>query len=54
MPFIEINGAALRYDLSGSGEGAKVEVLPTAHFMSQQTPELVAQTMLRFLESAGT
>lgn len=34
--------------------GAKVEVLATAHFMSQQTPELVADTMLRFLESAGT
>lgn len=34
-------------------QGAKVEVLPTAHFMSQQTPELVAETMLRFLKDVG-
>lgn len=33
--------------------GATVEVLPTAHFMSQQTPELVSQTLLRFLDGAG-
>ncbi len=33
--------------------GAKVAVLDTGHFMSQQTPELVAATMLRFLEEAG-
>jgi pimeloyl-ACP methyl ester carboxylesterase len=33
--------------------GAKLEVLETAHFMSQQTPELVAATMTRFLTEAG-
>lgn len=34
-------------------KGARAEVLETAHFMSQQTPELVARTMLRFLEAVG-
>ncbi|MEZ5854523.1 MAG: alpha/beta hydrolase [Hyphomicrobiaceae bacterium] len=34
-------------------DGAEVEVLDTAHFMSQQTPELVATTMTRFLEKIG-
>ncbi len=34
-------------------KGARVEVLETAHFMSQQTPDLVSGTMLRFLDEAG-
>lgn len=33
--------------------GARVEVLETAHFMSQQTPDLVSAAMLRFLVEAG-
>ncbi len=33
--------------------GAKFEALETAHFMSQQTPELVARTMGRFLDEVG-
>lgn len=36
--------------LAGLIRGAKVEVLETAHFMSQQTPDLVSGTMLRFLD----
>lgn len=40
--------------LAGLIPGAKVEVLETSHFMSQQTPDLVSSTMLRFLEEAGT
>lgn len=34
-------------------KGARFEALETAHFMSQQTPELVADRMTRFLEEAG-
>lgn len=33
--------------------GARYEVLETAHFMSQQTPQLVAQAMGRFLGEMG-
>lgn len=33
--------------------GAKFQALETAHFMSQQTPELVADVMNRFLAEAG-
>jgi 3-oxoadipate enol-lactonase len=34
-------------------KGARVEVLETAHFMSQQTPDLVSAAMLRFLDEVG-
>ncbi|MFV0294917.1 MAG: alpha/beta fold hydrolase [Hyphomicrobiaceae bacterium] len=40
--------------LVGKIAGARIEVLETAHFMSQQTPELVATTMLRFLDEIGS
>ena len=33
--------------------GARFEALETAHFMSQQTPDLVADRMTRFLAEAG-
>jgi pimeloyl-ACP methyl ester carboxylesterase len=35
-------------------KGARFEVLETAHFMSQQTPDLVSAAMLKFLEEAGS
>lgn len=35
-------------------KGARFEALETAHFMSQQTPDLVAGHMLRFLHEAGS
>lgn len=35
-------------------KGARFEALETAHFMSQQTPALVADRMTRFLAEAGT
>lgn len=35
-------------------KGARFEALETAHFMSQQTPELVADRMTRFLAEHGT
>ena len=35
-------------------KGARFEALETAHFMSQQTPELVADRMTKFLAEAGT
>ena len=34
-------------------KGARFEALETAHFMSQQTPELVAERMARFLQEQG-
>lgn len=34
--------------------GARFEALETAHFMSQQTPELVADRLSRFLVEAGS
>lgn len=39
--------------LSKLVNGARFEALETAHFMSQQTPELVADVMNRFLAQAG-
>ena len=35
-------------------KGARFEALESAHFMSQQTPELVAGIMTRFLAEAGS
>ena len=35
-------------------KGARFEALETAHFMSQQTPELVADRMSKFLAEAGS
>lgn len=34
-------------------KGARFQALETAHFMSQQTPDLVAGVMTRFLDEAG-
>ena len=34
--------------------GARFEALGTAHFMSQQTPDLVAERMTRFLAESGS
>ena len=45
----EIKGLDMRQPL----DQATFEALETAHFMSQQTPELVADRMTRFLEEAG-
>ena len=39
--------------LSKLVKGARFEALETAHFMSQQTPELVADRMTRFLSEHG-
>ena len=39
--------------LVGLIKGARFEALETAHFMSQQTPDLVAERMIRFLTEAG-
>lgn len=35
-------------------KGARFEALETAHFMSQQTPDLVVDRMTRFLDEAGS
>jgi pimeloyl-ACP methyl ester carboxylesterase len=35
-------------------KGARFEALETAHFMSQQTPDLVADRMTKFLAEAGS
>ena len=39
--------------LVGLIKGARFEALETAHFMSQQTPDLVADRMTRFLSAHG-
>ena len=44
---------ALVETLAKSILGARVEILETGHFMSQQTPDLVSSTMLRFLDEVG-